>query len=369
MGQPLLNLLPVRFAVLGLTAAAFFFGFLETLTGTDFERLHIFLFNLCAGGFTIILYAGGSPDILRQALLFFLLSIIYAVSAFLKIYPVSIACALLLFLLIESHRVRRFGFFPYIFFKIKSDTAEKFRAASLLCLSTALLFSAVVIINSEYLKLFTIPKLTLNVFFLGFSFPVSLITMSVMFSFVKSERGKWELLYEHLFFWVINLGVILFFVFILLEAPAPEGISAGTLCLAVLSVFFYFRKHAGQIQQKKFLQSGILFLLSTAVTGVAYIIMKFSSAGYDEYGQLLLKSHAYLSLYGWNLSGLLVILRWKDFPIKINTSLAVAAHWLIIAVLAPLSWKGIIHPLIAPAAFTGFLVLFFIGKNEGDNNI
>jgi|GEM_PF-2619555 len=40
----------LRFFILGLMVTAFMFGFADQVWDKNFERLHIFLFNLCAGG-------------------------------------------------------------------------------------------------------------------------------------------------------------------------------------------------------------------------------------------------------------------------------------------------------------------------------
>src|SRR4030042_5815403 len=102
------------------------------------------------------------------------------------------------------------------FFRAGTSTAKKFHQASLLCLSLAFVFSSLVILNNQFYHWISYEKLTLDVFFLGFSFPVSLITFSVIFTFVKTET-KAARLFEHLLFWTVNLGVIIFFIFIILE--------------------------------------------------------------------------------------------------------------------------------------------------------
>jgi hypothetical protein len=137
-------------------------------------------------------------------------------------------------------------------------------------------------------------------------------------------------------FWAVNLGVITFFVFILFEWMIPQVFVTLILTLAVIIMFVLFIRLGKREQQKNFLLSGMLFLLATAVTGVAYIFLAFSP-GYDSAEiKWLLKLHAFVSLYGWNLSGLAVMIRFENFPIKLNSYLVICLHWATVAVFAPL---------------------------------
>ena len=109
----------------------------------------------------------------------------------------------------------------------------------------------------------------------------------------------------------------------------------------------------------------MFFLLGTAVTGVLYAALPEGSTGYRVYGRQLLVMHSYLSLYGWNLSGLLVIMRWNDFPIRLNSRTAIMFHWIIILVLAPLGKNSVPAALLSIAAYTVFLIIFFIRGKGG----
>lgn len=344
-------------------SAAFVFGFLDHYFPMNFERLHIFLFNLTSGGFTILYLTAGKkkPDI--RIIIFYVISITFAVFAFFKLYLFAAICGVILAVIVETYRRQRFSFFPRMFFKVNDSASAKFHHASLLCLVIALLMSSFVIINEVYLNLFYFEKLTLDVFFLGFSFPVSLITMSIIFGIIESDGVKWLPAAEHLFFWLICGGVIVFFIFIIMKSFAGEVFISFTLCFTVAAIFMVFFRYGRSIQQKYFLVSGIYFLMATAVTGILYILMKHFM--YDEfYGKLVLRMHAFYSLYGWNLTGMMVITRWEDFPIALNTKKAIYFHWGVILILAPL---GRFYPLlIVPAviSYLGFLGVFFFSGNR-----
>ncbi len=351
-------MLPLFFTM----SAAFVFGFLDQLFPLNFERLHIFLFNLTSGGFTILYLTAGKKRPTSRVILFYIISIIFAVLAFMGLYLFAAICGVALAVIVEIFRRERFSFFPWSFFRVQDPASAKFHHASLLCLVIALLMSSFVIINDVYLKLFYFEKLTLDVFFLGFSFPVSLITMSIIFGIIESDRAKWIAAAEHAFFWLICGGVIVFFIFIIMKSFAGEVFISLTLFLTVVSIFIVFFRYGRSIQQKYFLVSGIYFLMATAVTGILYILLKQFS--YNEfYGKLILRMHAFYSLYGWNLTGMMVITKWDDFPIALNTKKAISYHWGVILVLAPLA--KFYTPLAIPAviSYLVFLgVFFFSGK-------
>jgi len=344
-------------------SAAFIFGYLDYYFQMNFERLHIFLFNLTSGGFTILYLTEKRKTPSFKVILFFVLSIIYAILAFMKLYIPAAAAAVILALIVESFRIKRFSFFPSIFFKRESPASEKFHHASLLCLVLALLLSSFVIMNDTYFKLFHFEKLTLDVFFLGFSFPVSLITMSIIFGIIENNGSKLILTAEHFLFWSINAGVIIFFIFIIMKFFPGEVFISSFLFLTVLFIFVIFFKYGRRMQQKYFLVSGIYFLMATAVTGILYIIIK--QIAYNEiYGKIILRMHAFYSLYGWNLTGMMVIIRWDDFPIALKTKKGIYYHWGVILILAPFAkfFPQLIFPAVA--TYTIFLAVFFFSGNR-----
>ncbi len=310
-------------------------------------------------------YTQGRKKVSKTIKFFFLGSLIYAFSAFFKIYPITILVSVPLFILVEKIRIKRFSLFPVIFFKFKEPVSEKFHQASLLCLSIGIVMAGMVILNNEYFKFVTMEKLTLNTFFLGFSFPLSLITLSLVFAMLKKiETSSIKLLME-ICFWTITLGVIIFFIFILLEKFIPQIFVTLALFTAVVLVFYLYSKFADRTQQKFFLTSGIGFLIFTAITGIAYIFMQMSE-GYDPQKiKWLLHIHVFASLYGWNLCGLSIICRFGDFPIKLHSTSVIFMHWLTAIVLAPL---GIFYGWFAIFAIIGYsfivLTLFFSSNKD-----
>ncbi len=360
--------LKILFSILMITALTF--GFIHIYFPAEhysFERLHIFLFNLCTGGTILLYYTQSKVKISGTVLLFFSGSLIYAFSAFLKIYPITITISIFLYILVEKIRVEKFSYFPVAFFSQRVPVSEKFHQASLLCLSTGIVLASLVILNNEYFRLVTMKKLTLNTFFLGFSFPLSLISLSLVFSMLKKIKGSLTKLVMEICFWTITLGVIIFFVFILFERFIPQIFVTSALFFAVITVFFLYAKFAENIQQKLFLTSGIGFLIFTAVSGIAYIFLQMSPDYDPAKTKWLLHMHVFASLYGWNLCGLSVICRFDDFPIRLHSPTVIGIHWLTALVLAPL---GVFYGVFAIPAILGYafitLTLFFSSnKKEG----
>jgi len=353
---------PLRIFVLGLMVTAFLFGFADQIWDKNFERLHIFLFNLCAGGFIIVCHTENKGTPSFRCYLFLVVSLIYAIAAFLQLYTLAALLSFSLGILVERIRIKAFSLFPSDLFDFKVSVVDKFHHASVLCLSLALFISTFVLVNSNAFHWLPYKNLTLNVFFLGFSFPVSLITMSVMFSFIRRDISDSLRIVKQLFFWSVNLGVIVFFLFIIFELQTAKFIIANLLFLTVVMIFLFFLIFGVKVQQKQFLLSGMIFLVCTGISGVFYIVLAGSPEAYDRWGKLLLTCHAYLSLYGWSLSGLLILVRWNDFPLKLNSWRIISFHWLVIAVLAPLGESNLILAVTASFSFCLFLHLFFKEK-------
>ena len=349
----------LRAFILGLMVTGFLFGFADQLWDRNFERLHIFLFNLCAGGFIIICHTENREEPSPLSYLFLCMSLLYALTAYLHLYFTAALLSLSLAMLVELVRTRHFSFIPTDLFDFRVSVVDKFHHASVLCLSLGLLIATFVLINSTALHWIENKNLTLDVFFLGYSFPVSLITMSVMFSFIKRDIGFMLRGAKQCFFWTINLGVILFFLFIIFDMLAAKIAIAFILFLAVVLIFMFFLLLGIDVQQKHFLLSGMIFLVFTGITGIGYIFIAGDPAAYRQWGRLLLSCHAYLSLYGWGLSGLLILVRWNDFPLKLNSWRVILLHWLVIAVLAPLGETNLILAVTALISFCLFLHFFF----------
>lgn len=335
-------------------------GFLHHIIPTsvlNFERLHIFLFNLCSGGTLLIYFTEDKKHLTRTGRTFFLLSICFALFSFEGWYLPTLIIPLILGALVEKVRIRHFGsIIPFALFSTKEDVARKFHQAALLCLSLALFISSPVILNDVYMHWFTLEKLKLDTFFLGFSFPVSLISMSVIFSLMKKHEMQVTVHLKEALFWTINLGVIVFFLFILAKWFVPQVMIATTLFVAITLVLYLYYHQGIQLQQKAFLTSGILFLLITSITGILYILFAFSE-GYDPQETLpLLRLHAFTALYGWNLSGLAVISRHGDFPIKLHSQQVILLHWLTVLVLCPI---GYFVPAVAIVAVISYCLLLY----------
>jgi hypothetical protein len=336
-------------------------GFLHHLIDPEimnFERLHIFLFNLCGGGTILIYFTEDKSSLSPKATIFLLLSMSFAFCAFMEWYALTLIIPMALAVITETVRVQHFGScLPKSLFSSEESTSRKFHQAALLCLSLGLLISIPATLNSEYGHWVTLDKLKLDTFFLGFSFPISLISMSVIFSLMKEECRPLTGVLKEVSFWVINLGVIIFFLFILANWFLPQVAIATILFFTVSLVLHLYWRQGVQLQQKTFLTSGIVFLVITAITGILYILLAFSN-DYDPQKALpLLRMHAFTALYGWNLSGLAVIGRHEDFPIQLHSWKVILLHWLTVLVLCPL---GYFFPLVAVAAVLCYGWLLFI---------
>lgn len=346
-------------------AIAFLFGFLHLfLPGHDFERLHIFLFNLCGGGTMLIAYAQARRHA-PLAVLFYSGSVAYTMSAYLQRYRIAILIAIALAFLAERVRATRFQFFPIDIFRAATPVAEKYLHASLLCLSISLALSSIVIWG--HLAGFPLPRrLTLNIFFLGFSFPVSLATMSLISRNLNRLEAKAIKRIEESIFWIITLGVVLFFAVILLEIIAAELAMAVMLSISVVILFAIHIWAGLDAPSRRSLTSGMGFLLLTAVTGSAYLAWKAVGFG-QEGGKMILRMHAILSLYGWNMCGIILMSR---AGISSINPLSVASlprpvivlHWMIVAILAPIGFYFKPMALVAVAAYSVFLWLSLIRR-------
>ncbi|CAG35983.1 hypothetical protein [Desulfotalea psychrophila] len=331
----------------------------------NFERLHIFLFNLCVGGTLLIYFTEGQKRLSTHGKLYCLGSLLFALTAFLEWYPPTLFLPLGLAVITERVRVLHLGHcIPVEMLRSSEPVAKKFHQAALLCLSLALIISSLVILNAIYLHYFTIPKLTLDTFFLGFSFPLSLISMSVIFSLMQKARTSFARTLKEISFWIINLGVIIFFIFILAGLFIPQVIIASTLFITVGLVFFLYISLGIPSQQKNFLLSGILFLLCTSITGIIYILLEFSPLYNPENSLPLLRMHAFMALYGWNLSGLAVAARHREFPLQLQTKPTIALHWITVVILCPLGYFFAPVAIVAVLAYSVFLYQLLFGIGE-----
>jgi hypothetical protein len=336
----------------------------------QFQRLHIFLFNLVSGGSVLLYFTEGNRKLSWKGSVFLLGSIAYALAAFFNQYLLASMMAIGLAGIVELIRVHRFSIFPLDFFKTAIPVARKFHQAALLCLSLGLLISAFVMLNNDYLHIFNQPEMILNDFFLGFSFPISLLTFSVIFSLAKEDEEKHIRFLKEISFWIINLGVIIFFIFIIFQVSTMQIVVATLLFSDVLLIFFLFKHDSKKYEEEKYLVSGILFLVVTSVTGILITLGEtFLPVQEPHSWALLLQIHAYISLYGWNLTGLMVVIRYREFPLQLHYWRFILFHWLVVSLLAPL---GNIYPLFTIVALPAFtwlmgLILFSPGHRISPN--
>ena len=76
-------------------------------------------------------------------------------------------------------------------------------------------------------------------------------------------------------FWAVNLGVVVFFLFILVHLLLAELVIATVLAATVVMIFVLYIRQSPRRQPRGFLTSGALFLIMTAVTGIAYIALYY----------------------------------------------------------------------------------------------
>jgi hypothetical protein len=321
----------------------------------QFQRLHVFFFNLVCGGTVLLYFTEGKYNLTWRGLIFLLGSLAFSIAAFLNRYLVASVLSLLLALVVDTIRTSRFSFFPTEFFDNSVSLSRKFHHAAVLCLSLGFLICAGVMIDNQYIHILNLPYLILDDFFLGFSFPISLATFAVIFSMAPDARSSlWPALGSATF-WITTVGVIIFFVFIILALLIAEFIIATVLLLDVLILYYLFRMGSwDKTQEKRFLTSGMLFLIVTGVTGVLLVLWD-ALAPNDLQGRgFLLQTHAYLSLYGWNLVGLIAIIHYRDFPQRLNQLPVIVLHWITVSLVAPL---GSEVAILAVAAIILFMYL------------
>ena len=113
------------------------------------------------------------------------------------------------------------------------------------------------------------------------------------------------------------------------------------------------------------LVAGITFLsLVSYFIPVRLYIAAYFSPALERYHDAYLLLHAMVSLYGWNLSGLFIIIRWGNFPIRLNSALPIALHWAIVLVLAPLGKTWIAVGVPAVLAYVLMLAIVFFSRGS-----
>jgi hypothetical protein len=207
----------------------------------------------------------------------------------------------------------------------------------------------------------------LDGFFLGFSFPLSLMAFSVMFSLDSDEKRLWVEIARDSSFWIVTVGVIIFFVVIIAGILPLEFLAAVVLLIDVLLIFYLFRLDLRNIgEPEEFLISGMLLLVLTGVTGLMLVLWNAIGPNNTNEWGLLLQTHAYLSLYGWNLSGLVVVIHYYEFPLRLHSMEVILLHWVTVVVLAPAASQYAALALIAIPLFAILIrrLLFVAGNTH-----
>lgn len=289
-----------------------------------YMTLHVFLFNLTGGGILLLIHARGKTGPGAMEAGFLAGAFVFLAGVFFNLPALNIVAALWLGVLVESVRWKKYSWFPYEFFT-GAPVSRKFEQASLLCLSLGLFIATGTIINNDYIHLVHFDKLDLHVFFLGFSFPLSLITYSLIFHRAENSGRPRRRTLEEFCFWGLNLGVIIFFVFIVLEIFIMQLVMALTLFITVWLTMYVHLVSGRRGPEWRFLISALFFLVAGSVTGIIYIIMLWKMKHYTS--GYLLSLHSAANLFGWNLTWMMLTVRQGEFPLRAGIKFLVPLHW------------------------------------------
>lgn len=320
----------------------------------SFVALHIFLFNLACGGSLILAQLSTrKPGIIEAS--FFAGGLAFALGSFFKSAPICILSAVILFAIAESVRWKKFSWFPSDFFR-SVPASEKFEQASLLCLSMGLAICAAVLLNNQYLKWFYLRKLDLHVFFLGFSFPVSLIAFSLIFERLENGPFRPSRTASEYCFWTLNLGVIFFFIFIIFEIYVFQLAMALSLFSVVLLVIYLHLAHGERGPVWWLIFSALIFLTVGSVTGIGYVVVLWRFAEYEP--GYLLSVHSVANVFGWNLTWMMLAVRQGDYPLQVSPRTLIPLHWALV-LFVPLARTSLVLALCAICLCIGLLYLGF----------
>lgn len=321
--------LPFRAALALVLCLSLLAGFAGPLFGPEWKQLvslHVFLYNLTVGGSLLLVFASGRdrPGLLEWS--FLAGGGVFGAASAAHYYPLLVAAPVVLGALVEARRWRTFEWFPLDFF-LPVPASRKFRQAALLCLSLGLFICAATMANEAWFHWFHLPKLDLHVFYLGFSFPISLVTFSLIFARLE-KRTVLPLWASEYCFWALNLGVISFFFFIIFELWAWQMLAALTLFSVVLLVgWLHWRTRAPEPDWQLY-SSALVFLTVGSLTGIAQILVSWF---WPEHADLpLLGVHSATTLFGWNLSGMAALIRGGDFSFR-GFRFLIPLQWLFVA--------------------------------------
>jgi len=331
----------------------------------QFQRLHVFFFNLVSGGTILLYFTEGKSKLTRREWIFLSGSFMFSIAAFLNLYLIASVLSLFLAFIVESIRIRKFSFFPSDFFESSVPLSGKFHHAAILCLSLGLLICTGVMLDNQIFHVLNLPYLILDDFYLGFSFPLSLATFAVIFSMTQDIRRSFLSVLGIASFWIVTLGVIIFFVFIILGLPIAEFLIAIVLLIDVLILYYIFHESTwGGVEEKRFLTSGMVFLITTGVTGVLLVLWSIFAPKEVQGRNFLLQTHAYLSLYGWNLVGLTTLVHYRNFPQRLHGISIILLHWITVSLLAPLGYGFTIFAIAAIVLFVYLTRVLLFSRQE-----
>ncbi len=335
-------------------AIAFSICLADIRCGDGWKIFHVFFFNLVSGGLVITcIHVGRKAG--PRVILYFILTILLVFFLRFGEYLWAFSVIPGLVFITESIRWNKYPVFPVDFFRWKSSVAEKFSHAALLCLSLSHILMGAVILNNYFFHWWFLPKLNIQIFYLGYSFPVSLTIISYMIRHIPG-MGRWMNFAKDGVFWMLNLGVITLFLGIITESFLLEIIVSVVLFLGVLILgTIYFLQFPGG-GPKTMITSGLFFLITTASSGIAYAVVS-GRPEYEPAGKYLLKLHAIYSLFGWNLSGLLVVVANRLPQNKISIIPLVVLHWVSLTLVI----AGLFSYPIYMAGVVVFTIFLFWG--------
>ena len=111
----------------------------------------------------------------------------------------------------------------------------------------------------------------------------------------------------------------------------------------------------------------MLLLVLTGITGLMLVLWNVISVNNAAGWTLLLQTHAYLSLYGWNLVGFVVMIHFYEFPLRLHSMEMILLHWVTIAVLAPVASQYGALALIAIPLFAILIRLLLFAPGSTHN--
>ena len=337
-------------------------GFLKMFLPEDstlsIASLHVFLFNLASGGTLIITHFADKKGPGKYGAVYYIGALLFTFGAFAGIVPLCIVSALFLAAMVEYVRWTNFEWFPFDFFR-KVPVSQKFKQAALLCLSCGLIICAATLVNNHYLQLIMFEKLDMHIFFLGFSFPISLSTFSLIFERIENSDNPPGGKIPEFCFWALNLGVIFFFLFILFEIYPGQIVMSFTLFTTIFLTLRMHIKHPPLDQRGIMLISALSFLILGSITGIIYIAILWADPNYTQ--GYVISIHSAATVFGWNMVWLMLTARKGEFPLNINLKFLIVLHWVFVC-LIPFARTTLLAAIPAVVLLVIFLFSFLFSR-------